>query len=187
MRANFGWRICSDIFPVSLSLIFYYRLVCFMNRWHQLAAHSQSSQSSPCWVAETLALRRRFVFLASSAVFQRRDPDEFYSDRPIPEGVMWTLGDSLLIHKWTWPHGGRWGSSFFLLGLIQLCQKITIPNYIAKELFWPWMLVSLPLFWMEKWVLSERVTSSELWWMVIGRTQEAGNLIRPLCCTTYNI
>ena len=71
-----------------------------------MAAHSQSSQSSPRWVVETLALRRS-VFLASSAVFQWRDPDEFYSDRLVPEGVMWTLGDSLLIHKWTWPQGGR--------------------------------------------------------------------------------
>ena len=71
-----------------------------------MAAHLKSSQSSPCWVAETLALRRS-VFLASSAVFQQRDPDEFYSDQPISEGVMWTLGDSLLIHKWIWPHGWR--------------------------------------------------------------------------------
>ena len=52
-------------------------LLSFLNRWHQLAAHSQSSQSPPCWVAETLALRRS-VFLASSAVFQPRDPDGFY-------------------------------------------------------------------------------------------------------------
>ena len=112
LRANFGWRICSDFFfNVSLSLIDFYHLLS--NRWHQLAAHSQSSQSSPCWVAETLALRRS-VFLASSAVFQRRDPDEFYSDQPMPEGVMWTLRDSLLIHKWTWPHGRRWGFDPFV-------------------------------------------------------------------------
>ena len=94
------------IFSVSVSLICLYHMLSFMNRLHQLAAHSQSSQSSPCWVAETLALRRS-VFLASSAVFQRRDLEEFDSDQPIPEGVMWTMGDSLLIHKWIWPHGER--------------------------------------------------------------------------------
>ena len=42
--------------------------------------------------------------------------------------------------------------SFCLLGLIQLCQNTTMPNYVVKEIFWPQMLVSLPLSWMKKWV-----------------------------------
>jgi len=39
-----------------------------------MAAHSKSSQSFPCnWVVEALALRKS-VFLASSAIFLRRNP-----------------------------------------------------------------------------------------------------------------
>ena len=40
--------------------------------------------------------------------------------------------------------------SFCLLGLVQLCQSTTMPNYKAKEIFRHKMLVSLPWLWMEK-------------------------------------
>ena len=61
-----------------------------------MAAHSQSSQSSPCnWVVEALGLRKS-VFLVSSAIFLQRNPGYLPSDQLISEGMSWALRDSLL-------------------------------------------------------------------------------------------
>ena len=79
------------------------------------------------------------MFLASSAVFQWRDPGRFCLIDQITGGEMWTLRDSLLVYKWIWLHGYG-GEGLFLsvlLSLIQLCQNTTKPNYYEEADFGP--------------------------------------------------
>ena len=52
--------------------------------------------------------------------------------------------------------------SFCLLGLIQLCQTTTMPNYIAKEFCGLRCLFHFHGYGWKSWCLSDRVTSSEL-------------------------
>jgi len=157
-------------FSVSLSLICFNYLLSFLDSWHQLAAHSQSSQSLPChWVAETLALRRS-VFLASSAVFRQRDPGEFCLIGHFLRGVMLTLGDLLLIHKWMPLHGGRWGCLFLLSSEF----NSTLSDYHNTKLSSKgnYFDACYPSTVADRgpWCLCDRVTLSQLWWMVIGGT-----------------
>ena len=79
-----------------------------------MAAYSKSSQPSPCnWVVEALALRKS-VFLVSWNIPMKKSWIAFVWLTDF-SGVMWALRDSLLIHKWTWQHGGRWGFVSFVL------------------------------------------------------------------------
>ena len=87
----------------------------------KLANHPPAFGLLPLWLSKLSNVSLSPLAIPTLKSFQ------VLSDLPIPEDLMWTLRNSLLVHKWLRPHERKWG--FVPLSLRVQSNYVRIPQF----------------------------------------------------------
>ena len=87
----------------------------------KLANHPPAFGLLPLWLSKLSNVSLCSLAIPTLKSFQ------VLSDLPIPEDLMWTLRNSLLVHKWLRPHERKWG--FVPLSLRVQSNYVRIPQF----------------------------------------------------------